>query len=98
MNKHTPQSEFVTPEVTTGPLPASKKVYVQSDRFEDVAAPVRYISVHETANEPDLPVYDPSGPYTEEGFTADVEKGLERKRTAWVKERGGVEAYDGRDV
>lgn len=98
MNKHTPQSEFTTPEVTTGPLPASRKVYVPSDRFEDVAAPVRYISVHPTANEPDLPVYDPSGPYTEEGFTADVEKGLSRKRTAWVTERGGVEAYEGRDV
>ncbi|RFB04946.1 phosphomethylpyrimidine synthase ThiC [Parvularcula marina] len=98
MNKHTPQSEFVTPEVTTGPLPASRKVYVKSDRFEDVAAPVRYISVHETANEPDLPVYDPTGPYTEEGFVADVEKGLERKRTAWVKERGNVEEYDGREV
>ncbi len=98
MNKHTPQSEFVTPEVTTGPLPASRKVYVKSERFEDVAAPVRYISVHETANEPDLPVYDPTGPYTEEGFVADVEKGLERKRTAWVKERGNVEEYDGREV
>ncbi|MEM9421096.1 MAG: phosphomethylpyrimidine synthase ThiC [Pseudomonadota bacterium] len=98
MNKHVPQSEFATPEVTTGPLPASRKVYVQSERFEDVAAPVRYISVHETANEPDLPVYDPTGPYTEEGFVADVEKGLGRQRTAWVQERGNVEAYEGRDV
>ena len=98
MNKHTPQSDFQTPDVTTGPLPASRKVYVPSDRFEDVAAPVRYISVHPTANEPDLPVYDPTGPYTEEGFTADVEKGLARKRTAWVLERGGVEEYDGREV
>jgi phosphomethylpyrimidine synthase len=97
MNKHTPQSEFTTPKVTTGPLPASRKVYVQSDRFEDVAAPVRYISVHPTANEPDLPVYDPTGPYTEEGFTADVERGLDRKRTPWIMARG-AEAYDGREV
>ena len=98
MNKHTPQSEFQTPDVTVGPLPASKKVYVQSTRFADVAAPVRYISVHETANEPDLPVYDPTGPYTEEGFVADVEQGLARKRTDWVTDRGGVEAYEGRDI
>ncbi|MGV6819351.1 MAG: phosphomethylpyrimidine synthase ThiC, partial [Parvularcula sp.] len=98
MNKPTPPSDFSSPDVTTGPLPASRKVYVQSDRFDDVAAPVRYISVHETANEPDLPVYDPSGPYTEEGFTADVEKGLARKRTEWVLARGGVEEYDGRTV
>ncbi|WOI53726.1 phosphomethylpyrimidine synthase ThiC [Parvularcula sp. LCG005] len=98
MNKHTPQSEFQTPTVTTGPLPASRKVYVASELYPDVAAPVRYISVHPTANEPDLPVYDPSGPYTEEGFEPDVEKGLERKRTAWVTERGGVEDYEGRDI
>ena len=39
MNKHIPQSEFQTPEVTTGPLPASKKVYIQSDNFEDVKVP-----------------------------------------------------------
>ena len=28
----------------------------------------------------------------------DVEKGLARGRTAWVRERGGVEEYDGRSV
>ncbi|WP_031549737.1 phosphomethylpyrimidine synthase ThiC [Parvularcula oceani] len=98
MNKPTHQSEFATPKVTTGPLPASEKRYVRSARFEDVAAPVRYISVHESANEPDLPVYDPSGPYTEEGFVPDVEAGLARKRTAWIEGRGGVAEYDGREV
>ena len=41
MNKHLSQSEFQTPEVTTGPLPASKKVYIQSDRFADVKVPIR---------------------------------------------------------
>ncbi|MEO0851105.1 MAG: phosphomethylpyrimidine synthase, partial [Pseudomonadota bacterium] len=98
MNKHTPQAEFTTPEVTTGPLPASRKVYVQSDRFEDVAAPVRYIDLHPSADEPAVPVYDTTGPYTDAAVAIDVEKGLERKRTKWVMERGGVEAYDGRDV
>jgi phosphomethylpyrimidine synthase len=98
MNKHISQSEFQTPEVTTGPLPASKKVYIQSDRFADVKVPIREISVHESANEPPLPVYDTTGPYTDPDVTIDVEKGLARHRTAWVKERGGVEEYDGREV
>ena len=98
MNKHVPQSEFRTPEVTTGPLPASRKVYVASERFADVAAPVRMISVHPTANEPDVPVYDPTGPYTDPSVSIDVEKGLPRFRTQWVEERGNVEAYDGREV
>ena len=43
-------------------------------------------------------VYDPSGPYTDNDVAIDVEKGLPRARIAWVKERGGVEEYDGRPI
>ena len=43
-------------------------------------------------------VYDPSGPYTDAHATIDVEKGLPRIREAWVRERGGVEEYQGRDI
>ena len=74
MNKHTPQSEFSTPDVTTGPLPASRKVYVQSDRFDDVAVPVRMIDLHPSAEEPPVPVYDTTGPYTDPAVEIDVEK------------------------
>ena len=98
MNKHTPQSEFQTPEVTTGPLPASRKTYVKGDLFADLHVPVREIDLHPTANEPPVPVYDTSGPYTDPDIAIDVEKGLARTRTAWVKERGHVEEYEGRDV
>ncbi len=103
MNKHTPQSEFnqaefKTPEVTTRPLPASRKVYVAGKLHPDIAVPVREIDLHPTANEPAVPVYDASGPYTDPDVTIDVEKGLARKRTAWVKARGNVEDYDGRDM
>ncbi len=98
MNKHTPQSEFQTPEVTTGPLPASRKTYVKGDLFADLNVPVREIDLHPTANEPPVPVYDTSGPYTDPDIAIDVEKGLARTRTAWVKERGHVEEYEGRDV
>ena len=45
--------------------------------------------------EPNLPVYDTTGPYTDPNVVIDVEKGLARGRTAWVRERGGVEEYDG---
>ncbi len=98
MNKHTPQSEFKTPEVTTGPLPSSRKVYVAGDQYPDLRVPVREIDLHPSANEPSIPVYDTSGPYTDPDVAIDVEKGLARTRTAWVKERGHVEEYDGRDV
>ncbi len=98
MNKMTPQAAFKTPEVTTGPLPASRKVYVAGDLHPDIRVPVREIDLHPSANEPALPVYDPTGPYTDPAVAIDVEKGLARPRTAWVTARGGVEEYDGRDV
>ena len=98
MNKHTPQSEFKTPEVTTGPLPSSRKVYVAGDIHADIRVPVREIDLHPSANEPSVPVYDTSGPYTDPNVSIDVEKGLARTRTEWIKERGGVEEYAGRQV
>ncbi|HBS31186.1 MAG TPA: phosphomethylpyrimidine synthase, partial [Parvularcula sp.] len=98
MNKMIKGSEFKTPEVTTGALPASRKVYVAGDIHPDIRVPVREIDLHPSANELPLPVYDPTGPYTDPAVTIDVEKGLARMRTAWVKARGGVEDYDGRDV
>jgi phosphomethylpyrimidine synthase len=98
MNKMIPGSAFKTPEVTTGPLPASRKVYVAGDIHPDIRVPVREIDLHPSANEPPLPVYDPTGPYTDPAVAIDVETGLARPRTAWVTERGGVEEYEGRDV
>jgi phosphomethylpyrimidine synthase len=98
VNKHTPQSEFKTPQVTAGPLPASRKTYVKGDQYPDLRVPVREIDLHATANEPAVPVYDASGPYSDPAVVIDVESGLARTRTAWVKARGNVEDYDGRDV
>ena len=43
-------------------------------------------------------MYDTSGPYTDPGVIIDVNAGLARPRIAWVKERGGVEEYQGRDI
>ena len=45
-----------------------------------------------------MPVYDCSGIYTETDVDVDVARGLPRNREGWAKERGGVEAYQGRDV
>ena len=98
MNKPIDQSEFKTPEVTSGALPSSSKVYTAPDADPTLRVPHRLVHLHPSANEPDVPVYDTSGPYTDPDITIDVEKGLARPRTAWVLERGGVEEYEGRDV
>src|SRR6266478_4589495 len=97
MNKPVTTAEL-KPAVTTGPLPSSRKIFVTPDEAPDVRVPLREIILSEGAGEPNLSVYDTSGPYTDPAVTIDVNKGLPRNRTAWVLERGGVEAYEGRSV
>ena len=96
MNIHDPN--LATPKVTTGPLPASRKTYARPDAAPDLRVPVREILLTEAAGEPALPVYDTTGPYTDPDATIDVENGLARNRTTWVRERGGVEEYAGRRI
>src|SRR6266849_9843313 len=96
MNIHDPN--ITVPQVTTGPLPASRKVHVAPAAAPDLNVPLREIALSEGAGEPALPVYDTSGPYTDPGVEIDVEAGLGRARTAWVRARGGVEDYDGRPI
>ena len=98
MNKPLNQDDFQTPEVTTGPLPSSTKTYTNPKADPSLQVPHRSIQLHPSANEPDVPVYDTSGPYTDPNVEIDVEKGLARHRTEWVKARGGVEDYEGREV
>src|SRR6516165_2982256 len=96
MNVH--DRDITPPKVTTGPIAASRKVYAVPDTAPDLRVPVREIMLTEAAGEPPVPVYDTSGPYTDPLVPIDVEKGLNRTRIAWVRERGGVEEYDGRPV
>src|SRR5581483_5028998 len=86
------------PAVTTGPLPSSRKIFVSPDAASDLRVPLREIMLSQSAGEPNLPVYDTSGPYTDPNVVIDVNAGLARARIAWVKERGGVEEYEGRQI
>jgi len=90
--------ETTLPAVTTGPLPSSRKIFVSPDAATDLRVPLREIMLSQGAGEPNLPVYDTSGPYTDPNVVIDVNAGLPRPRIAWVKERGGVEEYDGREI
>ncbi len=96
MNIHDPN--IATPKVTTGPLPGSRKVYARPDAAPELCVPVREIVLTDAAAEPPVPVYDTTGPYTDPAVTIDVGQGLPRTRLEWVRERGGVEGYDGRPV
>ena len=98
MNKITRSSDLIAPKVTTGPLPASTKVYTSPAGSDDVRVPFREIALSPESGEAPFRVYDPSGPYTDAAAAIDVERGLPRIRDVWISERGGVETYDGRVV
>ncbi|MBI2584770.1 MAG: phosphomethylpyrimidine synthase ThiC, partial [Rhodospirillales bacterium] len=93
-----PQSKPKTADITTGSLPASRKIYVKGTLHPDIQVPMREIAVHPTAGEPPLVVYDTSGPYTDPAVAIDIEAGLPRLREPWIRARGDVEEYEGRDV
>src|SRR4029450_9445999 len=86
------------PAVTTGPLTSSRKIFATPDAAPDLRVPLREIILSEGAGEPNLPVYDTSGPYTDPHAPIAVNAGLARNRLAWVKERGGIEEYEGRTI
>ncbi|GGD05774.1 phosphomethylpyrimidine synthase ThiC [Pyruvatibacter mobilis] len=98
MNIHSTPNAPTTDDVTTGPLPASRKVYVSPEGMPDVQVPLREIELEPSAMEPPVRVYDTSGVYSDPDVVIDIEAGLPRARTAWVQERGGVSVYDGREV
>jgi phosphomethylpyrimidine synthase len=99
MNKHVVDlAAPAAPKVTTGALPASRKIYATPDGAPGLRVPLREIVLSEASGEAPLPLYDTSGPYTDPAVRIEVTQGLERTREAWVRERGGVEAYEGRAV
>jgi phosphomethylpyrimidine synthase len=79
--------------VTTESLPASRKIYLTGRLHPEIRVPMRHISVHPTAGEPGITVYDSSGPYTDPAVHIDIARGLPRVREPWISERGDVERH-----
>ena len=93
--------------ITTEPLPASAKVYV--DVRDGMRVPFREIALSPTTAgragghslpepNPPLRVYDTSGPYTDPSVVIDVRAGLPSVRDAWIAERGDTEVIVGREA
>lgn len=91
--------ESATFNITTGAFPASRKIEVHgSERMQGVGVKMREITLSQSADEPSIPVYDTSGPYSEDTPNIDIRKGLEPLRSKWIESRGDVERYEGRAV
>ncbi|RCL00310.1 MAG: phosphomethylpyrimidine synthase [Candidatus Tokpelaia sp. JSC085] len=86
------------PKVTSGPLPASQKVYKSGKIFPKIRVPMRSILLQESSGESPVYVYDSSGPYTDPAVITAIDRGIPRIREDWILERGHVEPYKGRSV
>ena len=96
----TPRTPLPTPDpnVETGPLQGSRKIYLFPKNRPDVKVPMREIALEPTAGEPPFLVYDPSGPYTDSKTKIDILGGLPPLREQWITERGDTEEYEGRAI
>lgn len=90
------KQEQTPTSVTTGALPASKKIYIQSEYNPNISVPFRQITTSDS-DMPSILVYDTSGSYTDDSVKIDINKGLNRMREAWIKNRQTVQ-YQGREV
>jgi phosphomethylpyrimidine synthase len=87
------------PKVSTGPLPASIKIYKPGKIHAGIRVPLREIAVHPTAGEPNLSVYDSSGPYTDSAVSIDINRGIARIREAWkAGQQADSYSYEGRMI
>ncbi len=91
--------------ITRGPLPASRKIFVEGKLHPGVRVPMREIAqtptrehgmregigIPKLVQNPSIVVYDPSGPYTDVEASIDVRKGLPSVRGAFLAARGDTE-------
>ena len=88
----------VAPTVTTGQLPASRRVWQGGELYPQIRVPMREIDLHPSAGEPSVTLYDSSGPYTDPDSEIAIDRGLPRLRAGWLAARNDVEPYEGRVV
>ena len=98
----TSQSEVITSGKYT--FPASRKGYRQGSR-PDIRVPFREVDLAPTAgrfgdeDNPPLPLYDTSGPYTDPEVETALHKGLPPLRQNWIlardRRRAGVSGATG---
>src|SRR5712692_9462641 len=90
-----PTIDPATLRVTSGPLPGSRKVYLESRSAPGVRVAMREVQL---TNGERVMLYDTSGPYTDPENVVDLAHGLPKLRRPWIEGRGDVERYAGRQV
>lgn len=75
------------------PFMNSRKIYVPGKIFTDIKVGMREIQVDDPQS-PLVPVYDTSGPYSDENAIVDITQGISRFRESWIAERNDAEQLD----
>ncbi len=84
----------------TRPFPGSRKIYVTGSR-PDIRVPMREIHCSPTRTSsgeeenPPIPVYDTSGPFSDPEIEVDLMKGIPAVRAQWIADRGDTEVLPG---
>lgn len=91
-------------DIDVSSYPNSEKFYVSGKLFPDLRVGMRKVHQYPTVKieegkrveypNPDIVVYDTSGPYTDPAVETDLYKGLPRTREAWVERRGDTEVLE----
>jgi len=84
----------------TRPFTGSQKTYVEGSR-PDIRVPIREIAQSPTQasfgaeENPPIPVYDTSGPFSDPDVRVDLRKGMPDVRSRWIEERKDSEILSG---
>ncbi|MBP8776866.1 MAG: phosphomethylpyrimidine synthase ThiC [Bacteroidaceae bacterium] len=88
-------------QLTRTPFPNSEKVYINGKLFPEIRVAMRKVKQMPTVKKvngekqmtknPDVFIYDTSGPFSDPQADLDLKKGLPRLREEWIVKRGDVE-------
>ena len=91
-------------DIDVSSYPNSEKIYMSGTLFPYLRVGMRRVHQYPTVKiengkrmeypNPDVVLYDTSGPYTDPDIQIDLYKGLPRPREAWVDSRGDTEVLD----
>ena len=90
-------------DIDVSSYPNSEKIYMSGSLFPDIRVGMRRVHQYPTVKieegkrteypNPDITVYDTSGPYTDPDISIDLYKGLPRTRETWVERRGDTRPW-----
>ena len=86
--------------ITIGPFPSSKKIYLKGKIFSNIRVPTRQIKLSKEAKPNIIHLYDTSGVYSEFKNNDDfnINLGLKKNRGKWIKQNKSIIKYIGRKV